>query len=177
MNAKNAKWYMLTLVGRDQPGIVAKTTSALYEAGCNLGEASMMRLGGNFTIMLMVKSEIAQHELQGKLDPVIAAFGLRCHLDEIEGQLHDHRLPDVRITVYGADRAGIVSQVTTALAEAGLDILDLESDVGGTDSNPIYIMHIEGHAANGIEALQQTLNEKINDDIEVSLSVIDTMIG
>ena len=37
-------WYMLTLVGRDRPGIVAKVTAALFDGGCNLGEASMMRL-------------------------------------------------------------------------------------------------------------------------------------
>ena len=29
-------------------------TRALFEGGCNLGEASMIRLGANFTIMLMV---------------------------------------------------------------------------------------------------------------------------
>ena len=173
----NAKWYMMTLVGRDQPGIVAKTTTVLYEVGCNLGEASMMRLGGNFTIMLMVRSSMARDDLQNKIDPVITAYNLRCHFDEIEGQLHDHRVPDVRITVYGADRAGIVSQVTTVLADAGLDILDLESDVGGTDAKPFYIMHIEGHAGNGIEALQQALDEHISDDIDVSLNAIDTMIG
>ena len=137
----------------------------------------MMRLGGNFTIMLMVQSALSQDALQGKIDPVIATLGLRCHFDEIQGQLHDHRIPDVRVSVYGADRAGIVSQITTVLAAAGLDILDLESDVGGTDSKPFYIMHIEGHAANGIEALQQALDEHISDDIEVRLSAIDTMIG
>jgi len=41
-------WYMLTLVGEDRPGIVAKLTAALFAAGCNLGEATMARLGGIF---------------------------------------------------------------------------------------------------------------------------------
>ena len=50
------KWFMLILVGKDQPGIVAQITRALYEGECNLGEASMVRLGGNFTVMLMVQS-------------------------------------------------------------------------------------------------------------------------
>ena len=44
----------------------------------------------------------------------------------------------------GADRAGIVAQVTGQAAAAGLNILDLESDVGGTESHPIYILQIEG---------------------------------
>jgi len=51
----NEHWYMLTLVGRDRPGIVARVTRALYAGGCHLGETSMMRLGGNFTIMMMVQ--------------------------------------------------------------------------------------------------------------------------
>jgi peptide deformylase len=38
------KWFMLTLVGKDRPGIVAQITRALYEGDCNLGEASMVRL-------------------------------------------------------------------------------------------------------------------------------------
>ncbi|NIQ01387.1 MAG: amino acid-binding protein, partial [Nitrospinaceae bacterium] len=47
---------MLTLVGKDRPGIVARISEALFQGGCYLGEASMARLGGNFSIMLMVRS-------------------------------------------------------------------------------------------------------------------------
>jgi len=50
--------HALTLVGKDRSGIVSHVTNALYEGGCNLGEALMMRLGGNFTIMLMVNYEV-----------------------------------------------------------------------------------------------------------------------
>ena len=43
--------------------------------------------------------------------------------------------------------------------------------------DPLYIMHMEGHAANGIDALQQALDEKMGDDIKVTLTSIDTLIG
>ncbi|WP_455204206.1 ACT domain-containing protein, partial [Kaarinaea lacus] len=108
--------------------------------------------------------------------PVADELQLRVHIDPIKGQLHDHRIPDVRISVYGADRAGIISQVTSALAQAGLDILDLESDVAGSDAKPIYIMYIEGQAGEGIDALRSALNG-IDDDIKVNLEPIDTMVG
>ena len=176
MNESTLHWFMLTLVGKDQPGIVADATAALFDAGCNFGEASMMRLGGNFSMMLMLQSNKNEPELETALQAVVDNLQLRCHIDPIEGQLHDHRIPDVRITVYGADRAGIVAQVTNALAKAGLDIFDLESDVAGTDEKPLYIMHIEGHATNGIDALQQAL-ESIDRDIKVSLEPIDVMVG
>lgn len=171
-------WYMLTLVGKDRPGIVAHVTAALYDGGCNLGEASMMRLGGNFSMMLMVDYAGKTRDLAELVEPVAESMGLHLHVDRIEGHLHQHLEPDVHISVYGADRAGIVAKVTGALAEAGLHILDLESDVAGSDEKPIYIMQIEGHAGEGIEALQSALDVVAKDDgIDVKLTPFDTMIG
>ncbi|MDT8404593.1 glycine cleavage system protein R [Sulfuriflexus sp.] len=170
-------WYMLTLVGEDRPGIVAKLTHALFEGGCNLGEASMMRLGGNFTIMLMVGFDGRGKQLTDLVNPVAESLGLHLHVDAIKGELHKHLEPDVRITVYGADRPGIVSEVTGALAEAGLHILDLESDVAGSEDAPIYIMHIEGHAGEGVGSLRAALDVVKTRGVEASLSEIDTLIG
>lgn len=170
-------WYMLTLVGKDRPGIVAKVTAALYDGGCNLGEASMMRLGGNFTIMLMVEFERSSKALTDLISPVAESLDLHLHLDRIEGKLHQHVEPDARITVYGADRAGIVAKVTAALAEAGLNITDLESMVGGSEDKPIYVMQIEGTAAEGIESLQAAVDVIRKEGVEAHLEPIDTMIG
>ena len=175
--ADKQKWYMLTLVGKDRPGIVAHVTAALYEGGANLGEASMMRLGGNFTIMMMVQFAGSARALEEVVGGVAESLGLKLHIDPIEARLHDHPEPDVHITVYGADRAGIVARVTGVLAEAGLDILDLESDVAGTDAEPIYIMHLEGHATEGIDALESALDIVRAEGVEASLQRIDTMLG
>lgn len=171
------KWFMLTLVGEDRSGIVAKLTHALFEAGCNLGEASMMRLGGNFTMMLMVGFDGKAKSLVDVVCPVSESLNLHLHVDEINAALHTHLEPDVRISVYGADRTGIVSEVTGALAESGLHILDLESDVAGSEEAPIYIMHIEGHAAEGIGSLRAALDLMKDRGIETSLDEIDTLLG
>lgn len=172
------RWFMLTVVGQDRAGIVAHVTSALYEGGCNLGEASMMRLGGNFTIMLMVQYNGSMKSLEQILSPVIESLNLHIHLDQIEGHLHEHLTPDVRISVFGADRAGIVSKVTKVLSDAGLHILNLESDVGGSAIEPIYIMHIEGQAKEGIETLRSALDVVITGDgIDAKLYPIETMVG
>lgn len=170
-------WYMMTVVGKDRPGIVAHLSSALFDGGCDLGEASMMRLGGNFTIMMMVKFEGRSKALADMVEPVAESMGLHLHVDAIEGLLHQHLEPDVRITVYGADRAGIVAKVTGALAEAGFHILEMETDVGGTEENPIYIMHMEGHAAEGVEALRSALDVIKGEGVETRLSEIETLIG
>ncbi len=172
-------WFMLTLVGKDQQGIVAQVTTALYEGKCNLGEASMLRLGGNFTMMLMVNCTLSIEALEQLLQPVITKLQLHLHLTPIEGQLHHHIEPEVRISVHGADRAGIVAQVTSVLAEAGLNILDLESDVGGSAKEPFYIMHIEGIATLGIKVLEDALQQLLTTqqpDLKVQLEPIEILV-
>lgn len=173
-----SKWYMVTLVGKDQTSIVSHVTAALYDAGGNLGESSMMRLGGNFTIMMMVEFSGSKKDLHDVLTSITDSMGLHLHIDKIDAKLHEHRIPDVRISVYGADRSGIVSKVTSVLAEAGLNILDLESDVAGDSDKPLYIMHIEGEATEGIKPLESALQiVKGEYGIDVELVEIDTMIG
>ena len=70
-----------------------------------------------------------------------------------------------------------MAKVTGVLAEAGLDILELESDVAGTDADPIYIMNIEGHAAEGVSALESALEIVRAAGIDASLQPIDTLVG
>lgn len=170
-------WYILSLVGKDRAGIVAHVTQALYEGGCNLGETSMIRLGDSFTIMMMVRHEGTLKSLQQLLATVADSMGLHIHIDKMDGHLHHHVEPDVHITVYGADRPGIVAHVTSALAEAGLNIVNLESDVGGSDDKPIYIMHIDGVAGEGLAALESALSVVIKEGVEAKLTPIETMIG
>jgi glycine cleavage system transcriptional repressor len=151
-------WQMLTLVGEDQSGIVAQVTEALFQGGCTLGETSMIRLGGNFTIMLMVSDG------ERPLASLISA-------------LHQHRAPNYQVRVVGADRAGIVARVTGALAKSGFNILELDSDVVGSADEPVYIMTIQGFAEATLETLEAALEASRDADIEVNISPIETLIG
>jgi len=170
-------WYMITLVGKDRPGIVAHVTHALYDGGCHLGETSMIRLGTSFTMMMMVQYVGTTKALQKVLQSEVESLDLHLHIDHIEGGLHHHHQPDVRISIYGADRPGIVAHATGALTEAGLDILDLTSDVGGTEDAPIYIMHIEGRANEGVPALRSALDIIKKEGVETQLTPIDILVG
>ncbi len=168
-------WQMLTLVGEDQPGIVAQVTEALFKGGCTLGETSMIRLGGNFTIMMMVSD--GDKSMQELIEPVAQRLQLQYHLDQIRGALHQHRVPNFQVRVVGADRAGIVARVTGALAAEGFNILELESDVVGSSEQPVYIMTIQGYAEATLEALEAVLETAKDEDIEVNISPIETLIG
>ncbi|MES9882301.1 MAG: ACT domain-containing protein [Sedimenticola sp.] len=165
-------WKMLTLVGEDRSGIVAGVTEALFRCGWNLGEASMIRLGDSFTIMLMVSGE---GDVAQALEPVAEAMGLHLHVDNISGRLHQHKVPNIQVRVTGADRAGIVAQVAGVLAEAGFNILELESDVAGSEGAPLYIMHIQGYTDTPLEIIEEAVAGL--GDVDVSVSSIETLIG
>ena len=171
------QWHMLTLIGEDKPGIVAAVTRALFEFGLNLGETSMLRLGGNFTVMMMVSGEHNEAELRDRLKPVIEAQGMCLHIDPIKAHLPEHLVPNIQVTVTGADRAGIVAQVTSALAGAGFTILDLDSDVAGPADKPVYIMQIAGVADVAVEAIERALVPLREDGVNVNVSAIETYIG
>ena len=171
------KRYMITLVGQDRPGIVAALTSVLFDAGISLGEASMMRLGDNFAVMVAVEVDQDPAQLRQLLAPVATQLDLRLHVDPCRGRSRDQAVPDIRISVFGADRSGIVAQVTSALAETGFNILDLESDIAGTDTEPVYVLHIEGQAADGIEAIEAALEAVSRQGVSIEVSPVELMIG
>jgi len=168
--------FMCTVVGRDQPGIVAAITAALWQAQANLGESTMMRLGGNFTIMMMVDFVAGKEALLTLLQPVANNLSLNIHVDAVFDHQHDHLLPDTAVTVYGADRVGIVSEVTERLYQAGFTITHLDSQVGGADDKPLYVMQIEGQAegqsADSLRALLEGM-----DSVSVRVDALETLIG
>lgn len=170
------KWYMLTLVGEDRKGIVAEVTSILFQLGYDLGEASMMRLGGNFTIMLMVKHP-ENRDAEDAVSRIQQTLDLRTHVDPVKGGLHQHVEPNLRVSVFGTDRPGIVAQVTGELTEQGVNILDLESDVGGSAQNPIFIMHIEGQSDKSLEAIKTSLRSIDQAGIDIQVSDFETLVG
>lgn len=170
-------WYMLTMIGADKSGIVAAVTQLLFSHDMNLGEASMLRLGGNFTIMMMVSSPASADDVRAKLKPVTEEMGLCLHVDLMQGGLHQHIAPNLMVRVNGADRAGIVARVTGVLAETGFNILDLESDVAGSKEQPVYIMQIAGVAATPLATLESALADLREEGIDVSVSDIETLVG
>lgn len=172
-----ADWYMVTVVGQDKPGIVAGLSQALNDSGWSFGESSMARLGGNFTIMMMVEGEGVAADLDKIMQPVATRLGLKVHIDSIKAELHQHPEPNVQLRVFGADRAGIVADVTHALADAGLDILDLNSEVSGTEAEPVYVMVLDGFVEGGIDSLADAVSDLNKKELKVNLEPMDILLG
>jgi glycine cleavage system transcriptional repressor len=136
---------MITAIGpRDRPGIIAALTEAVFAVGGNLDDATMTRLHGAFANMLSarVESDSALTELKAKLGQVGKKLDLNITVDLIP-DVHEDELPDHQINVYGADKPGIVFEVTRLLSELEVNITDLDTRLAGKPGQGIYVMLLE----------------------------------
>ncbi|MEO5341972.1 MAG: amino acid-binding protein, partial [Gammaproteobacteria bacterium SHHR-1] len=66
-------------------------------------------------------------------------------------------------------------QVTGALAQQGFNILELESDVAGSQERPVYILYIQGYCECPVEELEAAVSAL--GELNVDVSPIETLIG
>ena len=132
----------VTAIGTDRPGIVATVTRVLNERGGNLEDSAMTILGGHFAIVLLVRSDDDPDALRDALTEATTPFGLTISVTRAEGP-RTPAAPTHLLSVYGADRRGIVAGVTRALSDVGANIVDLETQLIGAESDPVYAMVIE----------------------------------
>ena len=158
---------ILTLFGHDRPGIVARITRILFEQGCNIEDSSMTRLGGQFTIMLILKlpAGISPQQLKEKMAPAKEELKVCIALHpmisgEHQPPPHDHDTPHGEgciVTVLGSDKPGIVYRVAEALAAENANIADLSTHLIGTPEKPVYAMVIEAEHRGELDSLQERM--------------------
>jgi glycine cleavage system transcriptional repressor len=136
----------VSAIGADRPGIVAAVTRVLVDRGCNLEDASMSILRGHFAMMLVVAAPTSTDaaELEHALADATAAFGLVVVVRAIdEGSQSRAEGDEWTVSLYGADRPGIVHRVSATLAAAGANITDLTTKVIGDEARPVYAMFLD----------------------------------
>jgi glycine cleavage system transcriptional repressor len=132
----------VTAIGADRPGIVARVTRILQDRGGNLEDSAMTILGGHFAIVLLVATDEEPETLRSALSEATADLGLTISVSRADGRRKPIDATHL-LSVYGADKPGIVAAVTEALATAGANITDLETQVIGAGDDAVYAMVIE----------------------------------
>lgn len=171
----------VTAIGNDRPGIVSAVTRVLFEAGCNLEDATSTILSGHFSMMLVVRlAEGATPEgVEDRLKPVAEQLDLVIAVRPVQ---EAHRIvaqPTHVVSVYGGDKPGIVFRVAEHLASNEVNITNLSSRIIGTDQNPVYALMLEIAAEGGVtgEQLEMGLGGLGNElGVDITVNEIDTDI-
>ena len=136
----------VTALGADRPGIVAAVTGVLMDHGCNLEDSAMTNLGGHFAMMLVVEvPEGASAEaIEAALVDDVGAQGLTVAVRPIVEDPGDGPTGEAwAVSLYGADRPGIVHAVASKLADNGANIVDLSTRVVGPGPEHAYVLLLE----------------------------------
>lgn len=168
--------FALTIVGRDRPGIVSQVTEILFNIGCNIADSSCSILGGQFAMILILEHpEFSNRESFGESFKPLEESDLTVALrvlkpggevrPQIEGEL-------CMISVYGADKPGIVYRVASVLGEKKINITDLNTKLVGTKERPVYVMILEAALPEGVtESDVNGWMNPIREDLQVDITV------
>lgn len=142
----------VTAIGRDRPGIVAAITGVLLEIDGNVDDSQMSILHGHFAVMLIVSvpEDASLESLEARLDQVGREFELGgISVSPVE-DLGRGPGPTHVLTVYGADRPGIVHDTAATLAALNVNITDLRTRRTGDPDSPLYTLMVEVAVPEGI---------------------------
>jgi glycine cleavage system transcriptional repressor len=121
----------ITVVGHDRPGIIAEAADALAGCGMNLEDSSMTLLRGHFAMTLICAGNAEPDAVEAALAPLVGT-GLDVAVREVAVEPeHERSGLSHLLTVYGADRLGIVARLGAVLAEADGNITDLTTRLSG----------------------------------------------
>jgi glycine cleavage system transcriptional repressor len=166
--------FAVTAIGSDRPGIVAAISGALLELDGNIEDSQMSILRGHFAVMLLVKvpASIDREKLAERLGGIREELGLEAITISELGELPATApRPSHVITVYGADHPGIVHAVTSALAERGVNVTDLETRLTGSEDSPLYAMMMEVALGGVPEAEVEVALREVGAAAEVEVSL------
>ena len=160
------RWFILSAIGRDRPGLVSELARLVLDSDANLEDSRMTILGTDFAVILLCSSRagdaadrlslgskrlerdhgltIMTRELPAGRRPAIPAPGTRLY----------------RVEAAGEDRAGIVAGICGVLAEHGVNIVELDSQSRpGPGGAPQYEMTIRAEVPDAVDP--RTLREAL----------------
>ena len=168
--------FALTIIGRDRAGIVAEVTKILYQSGCNIADSSCSILGGQFSMILIVSHpEISDKAVLMEAFAPLVQKDLSVFVRTLKPGGEER--PDLAgeicmISVYGADKPGIVYRVAHELGKRSINITDLNTKLIGDKSSPVYVMIIEALLPEGIESEElESWMLALKQELKVDISV------
>ena len=153
------RWFALSAIGRDRPGLVAELARLVYDCAANLDDSRMSILGSDFAVLLLCSSsdEACGDRLAVGAKHLEREHGLTILLRHLEGgprsAVPAPGMRLYRVEAAGEDRAGIVAGICGTLAEHGVNITELTSRARpGPGGSPHYEMSLRAEVPESVDA-------------------------
>jgi len=130
---------IITVLGKDRPGIISCISNHLYDLDCNLENANQMILQNQFAGFFIIEppSSLTFDHIQKILTEKTRDTGLTIHVNALEGNGKGLDNPGDEIfliTTIGPDQKGLVARFSSIIAEFNANIVNLKAVFkGGSD--------------------------------------------
>jgi glycine cleavage system regulatory protein len=119
---------VLTVLGRDRPGLVDSLAQVVAEHGGNWVESRMAHLAGQFAGILRVEVAVEQAEPLTTALKNLAGVGLESVVQPDLAAPAEGQPPLVQLSLVGQDRPGIIREVSQVLAAHGVNFEELNTE-------------------------------------------------
>lgn len=169
------KLLSLSAIGKDKTGIVSSISKVLFELGCNIENSTMTLLSGQFAMILLIAypKDADVSKIKTKLKHALKDTGLSFSINEIDNNSKNiQTFGDYVISLYGADKPGIVYNISKYLASKKVNITDVQTSIIGV-KDKVYVMLLEIQlpkkvTADDIKSQMKLLSKELNVYISVN---------
>ena len=167
--------FTLTCIGDDRPGLVSDLSAPINAHGASWQRSQMARLGGKFAGILLLDVPDAQSDQLVADLSALKDVGLVVTLERTDVPAEELSLR-LTLGLLGADRPGIVAEISAALAGQKVGIHELSTDVREAPMSGGQLFEaqalLEAPPGTSMDDLRSML-EAIADELMVEISLSD----
>jgi glycine cleavage system regulatory protein len=169
----NSQHFILTLSGQDRPGLVERVAGVVAAHGGNWLESRLIHLGGYFAGVVRVEIPAGAYGAVQQGLSALSAEGLTVQAVPAAAGAGAAAV-QVAVEITGLDHPGIVSQIASAVARAGLNVEEFSSEVVSApmSGEPLFTasMRLTGPEGVSLEDLSAAL-ERLSSELMVEISL------
>ena len=158
--------YIITFIGDDRPGLVEQLSSAVENNQGNWHESRLSQLAGKFAGLVLVSLPAANATALESDLKTLSATGLSVRLTAADANVATADGKAITLTLLGPDRLGIVKEVSRALADRQINVVEMDShvDSAAMSGEQLFRARIDAQVPRDTDMhdLQDTLDDIAN---------------
>jgi glycine cleavage system regulatory protein len=167
---------VLTFIGEDKPGLVELLSQTVAAHEGNWLESRMSHMAGRFAGILRASVPAARADGLTEALSALESHGLRVVVERSEGGEPDEEFRRTSLELVGADRAGIIRDISRALASRRINVDELFTECSSAPMSGETLFRARANLRVPLDVALDELCEaleEIADDIMVDISLGD----
>ncbi|MEO6511417.1 MAG: ACT domain-containing protein, partial [Nocardioides sp.] len=167
--------FVLTVLGDDRPGLVSAVAGAINARGGSWEHSQLSHLAGKFAGIVVLSAPDAQADAVLEDLHALGDQGLKVLVERTD-EPTDEDVVKFELELVGADRPGIIAEVSALLAAHGVSIEDLVTELvdapmagGKLFEARAVLVAPESASAPGLREALETLADRLMVDVHLSL--------